>query len=147
MGLLCNDRKVPCTVHTPSILFFIVAVDFLSYVWPFVLFKIFIQICNIISCVWTLFSKKTNHNKIYNNFKNILNKMNGQKWSKKVNGDNKKRTEGVPCYQNQCILAQAPVEATVIAPVVVDTLFQDLRSNIPQHPPEAPNLWSTRYHW
>jgi hypothetical protein len=52
----------------------------------------------------------------------------------------------IPCYQNQCILAQAPVETTAIAPVEVDTLSQDLRSNIPQHPPEGPNLWSTRYH-
>jgi hypothetical protein len=43
-----------------------VAVDFFRYVWPFVLFKIFVQICNIINCIWTLCSNKTNHNKICN---------------------------------------------------------------------------------
>jgi hypothetical protein len=36
----------------------------------------FAQICNIISCVWTLFSTKLNHNKIYNNFE-FFNKTNG----------------------------------------------------------------------
>jgi hypothetical protein len=53
----------------------IVVVDFLNYVWPYILFKIFIQKCKIIGCDWTLFSDKINHNKIYNNF---LNKMNDQ---------------------------------------------------------------------
>jgi hypothetical protein len=48
--------------YTPSI-FFNVVIDFFCFIWPFVLFKIFVQICNIVSCVWTLFS-----NKIYNNF-------------------------------------------------------------------------------
>lgn len=46
----------------------------------------------------------------------------------------------IPCYQNQYILVLAPVEATEKALAVVDTLFQDLRSNIPQHPREDPNL-------
>jgi hypothetical protein len=52
----------------------------------------------------------------------------------------------IPCYQNQCILAWAPVEATVIVLVVIDTLFQDLRSNIPQHPLKDPNLKRTKHH-
>jgi hypothetical protein len=45
----------------------------LSYV--FVLFKILVQICKIISNVSIFFSDKTNHSKIYD----FLNKMNGQK--------------------------------------------------------------------
>jgi hypothetical protein len=56
----------------------IVAIDFLNYVWLFVLFKIFIQMCKIISCVWFFFINKTNHSKIYDNFLIFLNKMNGQ---------------------------------------------------------------------
>jgi hypothetical protein len=46
-----------------SSFFFIVTVDFVSYIWLFILFKIFIGICNVISFVWALFSNKTNYNK------------------------------------------------------------------------------------
>jgi hypothetical protein len=41
------------------------AVDFFSYVWPFIFFKILVQICKIICQVSIFFSDKTNHNKVY----------------------------------------------------------------------------------
>ena len=66
--------------------------------------------------------------------------------SARITEINSSLIEYIPCYQNQCILAWAPVEATVIVLVVIDTLFQDLRSNIPQHPLEDPNLKRTKHH-
>jgi hypothetical protein len=62
-----------CTNILPLFSFFII-VDFLSYIWQFILFKILFQLYKIISCVWTLFSDTTNHNKIYNIFK-FFNKV------------------------------------------------------------------------
>jgi hypothetical protein len=55
----------------------VVAVDFLNYVWSFVLLKIFIQICKLISFIWTFFINKINHSKIYDKSLNFLNKMKG----------------------------------------------------------------------
>jgi hypothetical protein len=46
----------------------IVTIDFLSYVWPFVLFKILVQICTIITHDLFFFSNKMNHNKNIFNF-------------------------------------------------------------------------------
>jgi hypothetical protein len=36
----------------------------LNYVWPFILFKIFIQTCKIISYIWNFFINKINYSKI-----------------------------------------------------------------------------------
>jgi hypothetical protein len=47
---------------------FFVIVDFLNYVWSFILFKILFQIYKIISYVWIIFIDKTNLNKIYDIF-------------------------------------------------------------------------------
>jgi hypothetical protein len=58
-------------------------VDFLCNVWPFVLFKILIQIFKMICYISNFFSNKINHNKIYDFSKNILNKTNGQTLRKK----------------------------------------------------------------
>jgi hypothetical protein len=66
--VLCY-RDVSATKIFPPFLFFLVIIDFLIYILLFVLFKIFVQIYNIISCVWTLLN-----NKIYN----IFNKTNDQ---------------------------------------------------------------------
>jgi hypothetical protein len=52
----------------PSIFKLLSSLTFFIFVWPFILFKILVQICKIISYVWTLFSDKINHNKIYDNF-------------------------------------------------------------------------------
>jgi hypothetical protein len=41
---------------------------FFSYIWPFVLFTILVQVCKFISHVSIFFSDKTNHNKIYDIF-------------------------------------------------------------------------------
>jgi hypothetical protein len=64
----------------------VVTVDFLIYIWPFVLF----QICKIISYLWSLFNDKINHNKLYNNF--LIRWM--IKYNFKINNDNKIRTDG-----------------------------------------------------
>jgi hypothetical protein len=47
---------------------FVVTIDFLFIFDHLFYSKIIVQIYKIICCVWTLFSDKTNHNKIYNNF-------------------------------------------------------------------------------
>jgi hypothetical protein len=52
------------------------------HVWPFILLKILIQIYNIISSISIFFSNKINHNKIYDFYKNILNKMIDQMYLK-----------------------------------------------------------------
>jgi ABC-type uncharacterized transport system permease subunit len=53
-------------------------IDFLHHVLPFILFKIIIQICKIMSYILAFFSNKPNHNKIHDFYKNILNKINDQ---------------------------------------------------------------------
>jgi hypothetical protein len=67
------ESRIYSYQYTSFVLFFII-VDFLSYIWQFILFKILFQLYKIISCVWTLFSDTTNHNKIYNIF-NFFNKV------------------------------------------------------------------------
>jgi hypothetical protein len=47
---------------------FFVIVDFLNYVWSFILFKILFQIYKIISYVQIIFIDKINLNKIYDIF-------------------------------------------------------------------------------
>jgi hypothetical protein len=54
----------------------------LCYVCPFVFFKILIQIYKIINYISNSLSNKTNHNKIYYFYKNILDNKNGQHISK-----------------------------------------------------------------
>jgi hypothetical protein len=73
-----NSTKTSWWVnHSNSVLHspFVVSIDFLIYDWPFILFKILVQVCTIISYIWTLFSDKTNHNKIYNKFIFLLKQM------------------------------------------------------------------------
>jgi hypothetical protein len=53
------------------------------YVWPFVLFKVLIKTCKIISYISTFFSNKINHNRIYHFYNKILNNMNCQTYPKK----------------------------------------------------------------
>jgi hypothetical protein len=93
-----------------NLFFFIIAVDFF-YVWLSVLFKICIQICNIINCVWILFNNKINHNKIYN----IFNKSNNQTFFKKINDANKKIIEELLTFDRG------------IAPVHYDVVHQKLQ--------------------
>jgi hypothetical protein len=49
----------------------------------FILFKILIQIYKIISYILNSLSNKTNHNIIYDFYKNIFKKMNSQSYIKK----------------------------------------------------------------
>jgi uncharacterized membrane protein (DUF373 family) len=65
---------------------FVVIIDFLCYILPFVLFKILIQICKIISYISTFFRNKTNHNKIYDFYNFLIRQWSNV--SKKVNSDN-----------------------------------------------------------
>jgi hypothetical protein len=55
----------------------------LKKLWPFVLFKTFIQKCKILSHAQTILSDKTNYNKINDISHFLLNKMSGQFFFKK----------------------------------------------------------------
>ena len=58
-------------------------VDFFKYVWPFVLFKKFCEMCKTICIHKSIFNNKSNDRKRINNYLNFLNKMNGQTCFKK----------------------------------------------------------------
>jgi hypothetical protein len=80
-------------------------VDFLCNIWLFILFKILIQIFKIICYISNFFSNKTNHNKIYEFSKNILNKTNDQTlWKKSMTSTIKIRIE----YINPIVPAETP---------------------------------------
>ncbi len=63
-------------------------VDFLAYIWPFVLFKNFREICKIICLHKNIFNNESNDRKRINNYLNFLNKTNGQTCAKKSTASN-----------------------------------------------------------
>ena len=58
-------------------------IDFLTYVWPFVLLKKIYEICKNICVHKSIFNNKLNDMKRINNYLNFLNKTNGQTRTKK----------------------------------------------------------------
>ncbi len=71
-------------------------VDFLTHVWPFVLFKNFYEICKIICLRKNIFNNESNDRKRINNYLNFLNKTNDQTCNKKSTASNiSKRREYV----------------------------------------------------
>ena len=63
-------------------------VDLLAYVWPFVLFKSFCEICKIICLRKNIFNNELNDRKRINDYLNFLNKTNGQTYAKKPMASN-----------------------------------------------------------